>query len=98
MTRRRGRDEPDDFDGDDEYGSDDWAADDPDDFPDGVYHDEELPTVPCPYCRREISEDAPRCPYCENYVSREDAPAPRRSRFWIAMMILALLAAAWWVI
>ncbi|MFM8953492.1 MAG: hypothetical protein ACKOOF_10600 [Planctomycetaceae bacterium] len=22
------------------------------------------PTVPCPYCRRDILEDSPRCPYC----------------------------------
>ena len=32
-------------------------------------------TVPCPYCRAPIHEDAERCPKCENYISREDAPS-----------------------
>src|SRR5262245_44427694 len=32
-------------------------------------------TEPCPYCNREIHEDAERCPYCEQYVSQEDSPS-----------------------
>ena len=47
----------------------------------GGYDDEE-PTIPCPYCRREIHEDAQQCPYCEQYLSREDAP-PARKPWWI---------------
>jgi hypothetical protein len=77
---------------------DDWSDDD--ELPEGVYYDDETPTVPCPYCRAEISEEAQWCPRCENHLSREDAPPPgaRRSPFWIAMMILALGAALWWVL
>jgi hypothetical protein len=71
--------------------------DDCDDLPDGVYHDDDMATVPCPYCRREILEDAERCPYCENYISAEDAPPQQRSLFMVIVMILALLAAAFWV-
>jgi hypothetical protein len=77
--------------------ADDWD-DDPDDLPDGVYHDEDIPTVPCPYCRREISEEAQWCPHCENYTSREDVPPSQRSWFWAVMMLLALGAAIWWTL
>lgn len=73
------------------------AADDDDDLPDGVYHDDELATVACPYCRRQILEDADRCPYCENYISADDRPAAPKSNVWVVLMVLALLAAAFWV-
>lgn len=82
---RRRRDEP-----EDDY--------EDDDLPEGVYHDDEPPTVPCPYCRKEVAEDAERCPYCENYLSGEDAPPQPRSRFMVVVMIFALLIVAYWVI
>ena len=64
---------------------------------DGDDGDEEEPTVPCPYCRREIHEDAQRCPYCENYISAEDAP-PARKPWWIIVgVLLALYAVYRWV-
>ena len=81
---RRVRDDDDDF--------------DEEELPEGVYYDDELPTVTCPHCGREVLEDSPRCPHCENYLSREDAPAQPRSWFWGIMMVLALLAAFWWVL
>lgn len=59
--------------------------------------DDDLPTIPCPYCRREIIEDAERCPYCENYISREDVSTGPRSSFWVVMVVLALLASVFWV-
>lgn len=61
---------------------DDWSQD-----------DEEEPTVPCPYCRREIHEDASRCPYCEHYISEEDRPAAPKA-WWIVLGALACL----WVV
>jgi hypothetical protein len=60
--------------------------------------DDDLPLVPCPYCRAEIVEDAERCPHCGNYISAEDAPpGERKSAVWIVLMVLALLAAVSWV-
>ena len=78
---------------------DDWDEDE-DELPEGVYYDDEVPTVPCPYCREEISDEVQWCPRCENYLSREDAPpsGSKRSPFWIVAMILALGAALWWVL
>jgi transposase-like protein len=54
-------------------------------------------TVPCPYCEREIYEDAPRCPYCERYLSEEDTP-PDRKPWWIIVGVLLCLYAVWrWI-
>jgi len=58
MTTSRHRDED----------EDDWEDDEADLGDDS----DDEPTVPCPYCRREILEDSPRCPYCERYISAED--------------------------
>jgi hypothetical protein len=52
------------------------------------------PTVPCPYCRREIFEDSPRCPHCGQYISAEDSP-PGRKPWWIVVGVLLCLAAIW---
>lgn len=59
--------------------------------------DDDIPTVPCPYCREEISEEAERCPHCGNYISAEDAPPQPRSKFVVVMMIVTLLIVAYWL-
>jgi predicted nucleic acid-binding Zn ribbon protein len=99
---RRSRDHPDhdDDDGTDEYDADrDYDPDEPETYPSGLYDDDGPAVVPCPFCRAEVLEDTERCPRCGNYLSREDAPSREpKSRFWMVMMILALLLAAFWVI
>jgi hypothetical protein len=83
----------------------DWDDDDPgmaydpedEDRPD---EEDEEPTIPCPYCRRDVIEDAERCPYCERYLSKEDAP-PARKPWWIIVGVVACLYVvyrwnAWW--
>jgi aspartate carbamoyltransferase regulatory subunit len=56
--------------------------------------DDDEPTVACPYCGREIHEDAQRCPYCEKYISAEDAP-PARKPWWIILGVIACLYAVY---
>ena len=68
------------------------AIEDDDDLPDGVYHDEEWPTVRCPYCREEIAEESVQCPKCGEYLSKEDSPGEPKTKFWILMMVMALIA------
>jgi hypothetical protein len=87
-----------DSDDDDEDDYDSYDADDGSEL-EGVYdEDNEEPTVPCPFCRREIHEDAQQCPYCEQYLSREDAP-PARKPWWIVAGAIICLYIAWrWVV
>jgi hypothetical protein len=52
--------------------------------------DDDEPTVPCPYCGREVHEDSPRCPYCEQYISQEDA-SPSRKPWWLILGVAVCL-------
>ena len=70
---------------------------DEDELPDGVYHDDELPTVPCPYCQADVLEEAQYCPRCENYLSKEDAPAASKPLWiWVLLIVgtIAMIFAA----
>ncbi len=62
----------------------------------GVEPDDDEPTVPCPYCRREILEDVPQCPYCERYISAEDHAQPSKP-LWVIMTALVCLGIAIWL-
>jgi len=59
--------------------------------------DEETDTVPCPYCRRPIHEDAERCPYCEQYISAEDVPG-QKPWWMIAGALVCLLIVVGWLL
>ncbi len=63
----------------------DDSDDEYEDYDDDIdTEDDDEPTVPCPYCRREIHEEAEQCPYCEQYISEEDAPITPRP-WWIVL-------------
>jgi hypothetical protein len=63
--------------------TEDWDEDGP---------EEEEETMPCPYCKRPIHEDAQRCPYCENWISEEDVEAsPEGKPTWIVLTALVCL-------
>ena len=73
---------------------DDWD-DDGDEY---AWSDDEEPTVPCPYCRREIHEETVQCPYCSQYISAEDAPSESKP-LWIVITALICLAAVYgWIV
>jgi hypothetical protein len=76
---------------DDEWDDDDDESDEADDVDDE-------PTVACPYCRREIHEDAQRCPYCEKYISAEDAPSAPKPWWIIVGVILCLYVIYRWIV
>lgn len=69
-----------------------------DDFDDDYPEDDDEPTVPCPYCNRQIHEDAQRCPYCEEYISEEDAPPGRKPWWVVAGVIVCLYIVLRWMI
>jgi predicted nucleic acid-binding Zn ribbon protein len=49
--------------------------------------------IPCPSCRKFISEDAEQCHHCRYFISREDAPASRAAIF-ITLIVCALIVLA----
>lgn len=77
---------------------DDDPEDDRGDEYDELDDDDGEPTIPCPYCKRAIHEDAQRCPYCEQYVSDEDA-TPTRKAWWIILgTLLCLFVVFLWIL
>jgi hypothetical protein len=76
---------------------DDWD-DDEADYGDAPEDDEEEPTVPCPYCRREIREDSPSCPHCERYISEEHHATSGKPLGVIATALICLGVAIWWLL
>ncbi len=78
---------------------DDWEGNDwdGDESTWGAGHDDDDYTMPCPYCKRPIHEDAQRCPYCEHYLSEEDAPPGRKPWWIIAGAVICLYVVYRWV-
>lgn len=66
---------------------DDWSEDD-----EGEDRSDDNATVPCPFCGREIYDDAELCPYCKNYISLEEAPRSRKPLWIIVGAIVCLYA------
>jgi len=96
MGHRTRHDEDDDeADEDDEGGSSglrDSEGPDASDVDDG--DDDE--TVPCPYCRKPVYEQAELCPHCGSFISSEDAP--RRHPWWIwAGVAVCLIVVVLWM-
>jgi hypothetical protein len=77
----------------DDDGDQDWDDDEPDIDDDS----DDEPTVPCPYCSREIFEDSPSCPHCHRYISAEDHAGPRRPLWVFVTALICLGVAIWWV-
>ena len=67
-----------------------WDGDESDEGFDEEASDDDVPTIPCPYCKRQIHEDSQRCPYCDHYISEGDAP-PTRKPWWIILGALLCL-------
>ncbi len=55
-------------------------------------------TAPCPYCAKEIYDDAEQCPYCGQYISGEDAPARSKQTWIVVGSLICLATAIWWVV
>jgi len=85
----------DDSDDDSDWDDQDLAGED---FEEDLANEDGEPTVPCPYCRREILEDLARCPYCERYISWEDAPPQPKSWFIVIGVVLCLYVVYRWIV
>jgi hypothetical protein len=63
--------------------------------PDGAEGDA---SIPCPYCKRRIYEDAEQCPYCRQYISEETAPAQTKPWWIIVGVCLCLFVVYHWIV
>ena len=72
---------------DGEHDADATGVHDPDD---SDFNDEPA-EVECPYCKREIPEEAERCPRCGSYILREDQNRGGRKWWWVIAVILLVL-------
>jgi ribosomal protein L37E len=71
-----------------ETGGNDWQNED----------DDDLTTVACPACGREMYEDAPQCPSCGTYPSREQHSGSPKPLWLIVGAGLCLLVALTWLL
>jgi len=87
------------WDDDSDDALDEYGADDPHDES-SSWDNDESETQPCPYCRREIHEDAERCPYCERYLSDEDSEGRTTARpLWFVIgFVLCVVVLFFWMI
>ena len=98
MAGRHGyADESDEYDADDDdRASGPGESEDPDESDQDDPGDDDAETVPCPYCRKPVHEDAEICPHCGSFISAEDAPRRRPPWIWIGValcLVPALLLA-----
>ncbi len=78
---------------DDDAEADDDMFDDHDDPLESDMDDSDDPElIPCPYCKKPITEEAEICPHCHNYVSFDEPRYGRKG--WVVVAAIALLAAA----
>ena len=77
-----------------------WEYPDPEEEVDEEEEEAGVGTVPCPYCHRQVYDQAERCPYCESYISQEDVPAEsKRNPWWIIFGALGVMAVvALWIL
>ena len=83
----------------DGYEDDDEADLDEREDPDAsdMDEDDDPPLVPCPFCRRKISEEAEVCPGCGNFVSAAEATG-RRPVWWVAGLVACGVIVLIWVL
>lgn len=76
-------DDEEDVEGPDE----DWEDPDPADQD----KDDDPEEIPCPFCRKPVSELAEICPHCGNYIWREDVSVRRRPMWKIVAVALIIV-------
>ena len=89
------RDVQDDDDDDEDFidGDDDVDPDAPDAEDVGDPDDE---TVPCPYCKKPVHEQAEICHHCGRYIVEDDVPRGYPWWVWVGL-ILGLLGVLVWI-
>lgn len=71
------------------------GRDDPDPSDQDDPDDDGAETVPCPYCRKPLDEQAEMCPRCGRFISWEDAPSRKPLWIWIALALALIPVLIW---
>ena len=53
--------------------------------------------MPCPHCRKMITEDHELCPHCRNFISPADAPRPNPTWIFIAAAVTLIAILIVWL-
>jgi hypothetical protein len=72
---------------DEDEADEDWEDPDPSDQDD---HDDP-DAVPCPFCKKPVSEIADICPHCGNYMFSADAPPRKPAWKWVVVVVLVAI-------
>ena len=92
MPRRTTFEEPPDDEEDEYLHPDDIEYDPEFDDNEAEFTKGDSPEVPCPHCGKTIMEDHQRCPHCESFITKEDAPAEKKSPLIMILLGITLLA------
>jgi len=76
----------DDFE-DEQYAEDDWEAPGPDER-----DDDDVETLPCPSCGKQIYEETEACPYCGDYVTHSNSALAGKPLWFVALAVLGIIA------
>ena len=55
-------------------------------------------TVPCPFCKQPVYDNAEWCPHCRNYLFYEGEP-PQAKPWWLILgVVVCLLVVLYWIL
>lgn len=74
------------------YDEDDDERDREDPDPSDQDVSDEPDLLPCPHCRRMITDETERCPHCGEYLTPGSDPSKRLPAWLVIATILAILA------
>ena len=83
-----------------------FRHDDADELDDREYPDPDhesqpadaVATVPCPFCRENVYDNAEWCPHCRNYLFYEGAPLPEKPWWLVGGVVACLLVVLYWIL
>ncbi|MCP4248024.1 MAG: hypothetical protein GY778_13335 [bacterium] len=73
----------------------DWDVEGDPEVDDDATEDDQLP---CPACGAMVYDDTDRCPHCGDWIMPLAAAAGRKSRLWIAVVVLMIIALLTWIV
>jgi hypothetical protein len=57
--------------------------------------DDDLETIACPQCRRQVYEEAEQCPHCGHFITPETHVWSGKPWWWTALAIVGMVALIW---